>query len=211
MPMRRFARMVRLGPALVLAVLVAGCTNTGLFDPTEFFSQDMFDTKKKLQGERKLVFPEGVPGTRTGVPPELVKGNQPPEPQALQADAAAAAGQPADAAAPPAATAATAAAQGEPLAAEPDQPKPKPKPKKKVVRAPPPAPDDSVWEQKPAPTRIEIRRPSPAPTTQPAEPQAAQTAQPAQSSQSVWPDPPPVNKPAPNVWPDPRPPSQFPR
>jgi hypothetical protein len=142
------------------------------------------------------------------VPPELVKGNQPPPEQAIQAEATAAVatpGQPSDAAAEPAP-----AAQDGPTALAPEQPKSKPKAKKKVVRAPPP-PDGSVWDQTPAPTRIDIRRQSPAPSAPPAEPQPAQAAQPAQSNSSVWPDPPPVSKPAPNVWPAPPPPSQFPR
>ena len=37
-----------------------------------------FDTKKPLPGERKELFPAGVPGVSRGVPPDLVKGNQPP-------------------------------------------------------------------------------------------------------------------------------------
>src|SRR4051794_28386069 len=46
------------------------------FDPTDWISGDFFDTKQKLVGERKAVFPEGVPGVPEGVPKELVKGNQ---------------------------------------------------------------------------------------------------------------------------------------
>jgi hypothetical protein len=77
-----FVRLVvRLGSVLMLAGLIAGCTRGGQFDPTEIFSADMFDTKKKLQGDRAPVFPQGVPGTTTGVPADLVKGYQaPPEP-----------------------------------------------------------------------------------------------------------------------------------
>lgn len=38
------------------------------------------DSKKKLPGERREVFPEGVPGVSKGVPAELMKGYQaPPE------------------------------------------------------------------------------------------------------------------------------------
>ena len=48
------------------------------FDPTDIFSSDMFDTKKKLPGDRRAVFPEGTPGVSQGVPQELVKGYQPP-------------------------------------------------------------------------------------------------------------------------------------
>ena len=35
---------------------------------------ELFDTKKKLPGERKPVFPDGVPGVTSGVPPEMMKG-----------------------------------------------------------------------------------------------------------------------------------------
>ena len=35
---------------------------------------DLLDTKKKLPGERKPVFPEGVPGLEQGVPKDLYKG-----------------------------------------------------------------------------------------------------------------------------------------
>src|SRR5262249_19207360 len=43
--------------------------------------QDMIpfgDNKKPLPGERRQVFPEGVPGVPQGVPPDMVKGSQPP-------------------------------------------------------------------------------------------------------------------------------------
>ena len=42
------------------------------FDPTDML--DFLDTKKKLPGERKPVFPEGVPGLEQGVPKDLYKG-----------------------------------------------------------------------------------------------------------------------------------------
>ena len=51
---------------------------------------DWLDTKKKLPGERKPVFPEGVPGLEQGVPKELYKGNV--EQQQLQQQNAQAAG-----------------------------------------------------------------------------------------------------------------------
>src|SRR5688572_15819552 len=43
------------------------------------------DTKKKLPGERREVFPEGVPGVSKGVPPELMKGYQAPPEEAAAA------------------------------------------------------------------------------------------------------------------------------
>ena len=74
---------VRLNPVrLVLAVtviagpLLSACSSATMdsLDPSEWF-----DAKKKLAGERKDVFPDGVPGVTTGVPAELVKGYREPE------------------------------------------------------------------------------------------------------------------------------------
>jgi len=44
----------------------------GSFDPSDLL--DFLDTKKKLPGDRKPVFPEGVPGLEQGVPKDLYKG-----------------------------------------------------------------------------------------------------------------------------------------
>ena len=63
--------------ALLLAFALGGCDS---FDPLDKF-QDwdiMGSNKKPLPGERRQVFPEGVPGVAKGVPPELVKGYVPP-------------------------------------------------------------------------------------------------------------------------------------
>lgn len=71
--MRRTTRIVFL-IALGLAMpVLAGCSN---FDPD---SLDVFglNEKKKLPGDRRAVFPEGVPGVSQGIPPEYLKGNQP--------------------------------------------------------------------------------------------------------------------------------------
>src|SRR5262249_27062447 len=124
----------RTASALALALLIAGCTKGGQFDPTEIFSSDVFDSKKKLKGERNPVFPEGVPGATTGVPADLVKGYQaPPD----QPDA--------DAAVPGPAPPATAEAK----------PKPKPKPKPKLAaQKPSAAPVASAPTA--APTRITV-------------------------------------------------------
>ena len=59
------------------------------FDPTAIFDMEIFNTKKKLPGERKPVFPEGTPGVTQGVPQELVKGYQEPGAEAKEAQAAA--------------------------------------------------------------------------------------------------------------------------
>ncbi len=76
---------------------------------------EIWDSKKKLAGERKPVFPEGVPGVSTGVPPELVKGYR--EPESGVAD--------------PAKAAAEALAE---------EPKPKPAPKKTAAKPKPKPP-----------------------------------------------------------------------
>jgi hypothetical protein len=114
--MTRFAR--RLLIASVLVVPLAGCstydTINDSLDPSEWLSGDWFGlgAKKKLQGERKAVFPEGVPGVTRGVPPELVKGNQ-----AAEAEQQAA------------------AVQEEEPQPPPPKPKAKPKPKPKAATA----------------------------------------------------------------------------
>ena len=113
---------------IVLAVLgalsgaVAGCS-TANFDPTDML--DFLDTKKKLPGERKPVFPEGVPGLEQGVPKDLYRGSrqqqidQPnpataaaPPPEEPQAKGAKSKGRSKQAAAPTA----------QPAAADPDAP-----------------------------------------------------------------------------------------
>lgn len=63
--------------AAALALMLGGCDS---FDPLDKF-QDwdiMGSSKKPLQGERRQVFPEGVPGVQQGVPADLVKGYQAP-------------------------------------------------------------------------------------------------------------------------------------
>jgi hypothetical protein len=78
--MTRFTRTLLI--ASVLALPLGGCatydTITDSLDPTEWFSNDFFGlgTKKKLPGERRPVFPQGVPGVAKGVPPDMIKGNQ---------------------------------------------------------------------------------------------------------------------------------------
>jgi hypothetical protein len=76
--MNHFARVTLVVSALSLTLAGCGSFDTSGFDPTEIFSADMFNTKKKLQGDRRAVFPEGTPGVSQGVPQDLVKGYQPP-------------------------------------------------------------------------------------------------------------------------------------
>jgi hypothetical protein len=92
--MRRSQRLIAASVLIALSGALAGCGGGGLssFDPTDML--DFLDTKKKLPGERKPVFPEGVPGLEQGVPKELYKGSR--QEQIDQQNAAAAA-----AAAPP--------------------------------------------------------------------------------------------------------------
>jgi hypothetical protein len=170
---------LRFGSALALVLVVAGCTKGGQFDPTDIFNSDVFDSKKKVKGDREPVFPNGVPGTTTGVPPDLMKGYQPP-PEPSDADAAT---PPSPA---PKATAEAAA-----------KPKPTAKPKPKVA-AVPAKQQDSVWSQPAAPavpagpTRINVgaaAKPSaPAPSAQ--APWPSPTAPAQQTTQPAWPNPP---------------------
>jgi hypothetical protein len=164
--MRR--RPITIACLLALGLTLSGCES---FDPT-----DWFNTKKPLPGDRKAVFPGGVPGVAQGVPPELVEGYRPPPPP------------------PP------------PQVAEApvEKPKPKPKPKrkprpKKIVAAPAhPATAVTIQPKRPAPRQAGApSSPWPAPGQPAAQsapwPAPQQTAsQPAQpQAQSPFPDPPP--------------------
>ena len=201
MGMCRTRLLFRLGIVVALASAAAACTKGGQFDPTTLLDNDMFDSKKPLQGQREPVFPGGVPGATSGIPQDLYKGYQPPPDQTADTGAAA------TPIMPPAVQPPTAEAKVEP----------KPKPKPKVARAP-------------APRRTEIsvglaKRPQPSPQQQakpdqtawPAPPSTA-AAQPAQSgwpappstaaaqpSQSVWPAPPSTAaaQPSQSIWPTP--------
>jgi hypothetical protein len=72
--MRLSQRLIAAAVLIALSGALAGCSGGGFssFDPTDFL--DFLDTKKKLPGERKPVFPDGVPGLDQGVPKELYKG-----------------------------------------------------------------------------------------------------------------------------------------
>ena len=97
--MRRIALTASL---LTLGLALAGCESIG--GPDDWFSPK----KTPLPGERKAVFPSGVPGVPQGVPPELVEGYKPlpePPPQVVE---------------------------------EKPKPKPKPRPRPQQAAAPPP-------------------------------------------------------------------------
>jgi hypothetical protein len=149
---------------LAALVLLGACTAGGQFDPTEVVSSDIFNTKKKISGDREPLFPQGVPGAEQGVPPDLVKGYQPPPEAPALADNGA------DATAKAAAAA--------------EKPKPKPKPRPKVAKAPAQQAHDPVWDQKGAPPTGQSAPPA----------QAAWPAPPptGQGAQTNWPAPPPA-------------------
>ena len=168
--MRRTPRLIAAAVLIAFTGVLGGCSSTG-FDPTDLF--DFLDTKKKLPGERKPVFPEGVPGLEQGVPKDLYKGAQqqqdqqnadtaavqpapPPEPPKSKSAKSKKGKPPATAAAAPTETA-PGEVDGE-AAPEAAPPTPAPPPKQKIVR----------------------RR-----TTAPPPDQPAQSSQPAQSTQTT--------------------------
>jgi len=163
--------LIRIGLPLALLLVLAACTPGGQFDPTTLIANDMFDTKKKLQGQREPVFPNGVPGTNSGVPPDLVKGYQPP-PENTAADTNA--GQD-GAAAPP---------KPEPKA------KPKPKPKPQVTRAPAAASTPTRITVSPGGSGAPASAAPSGDATQQSPWPASPPQQGAQPSQSPWPNPP---------------------
>lgn len=195
--MRRFRRKILTAAALCAGVALAGCSSLGSLDPTTWF-----DNKKPIPGERKMVFPEGVPGVPQGVPSELVQGNQPAADPAMiaAADASKPAGG-AQAAAPAAATAAPAAAKS---AARPRPKvatrKARPKAKQDPVRVAPASPEAP-------PTQV---------TVQPTRPQPASTDSsvwgpaPGQGAAAPWPAPTTRRAPG-DVWPEPPTPNTFSR
>src|SRR3982074_3673743 len=90
--MRRSQRLIAAAVLIALCGALGGCSRGfGSFDPSDFV--DWRDTKKKLPGERKPVFPDGVPGLEQGVPKDLYKGSaqQQLDEQNAQGTAAAAA------------------------------------------------------------------------------------------------------------------------
>ncbi|HEY5065846.1 MAG TPA: hypothetical protein VIJ04_13600 [Xanthobacteraceae bacterium] len=185
---RHTLSLFRLGMMLACASLLAACTKGGQFDPTTLLDNDMFDTKKTLQGQREPVFPGGVPGAETGIPADLYKGYQPPPDEAATGAATPLS--------PPVASAEK--------PAEKPKPKAKSRPKPKVARAP-----------EPSRTKISIGMKKPQPAEQQAGP--AQTAWPAPpptaASQTAWPAPPPTGggqqaaqpSPSQSIWPNPPP------
>jgi outer membrane biosynthesis protein TonB len=166
--MRSLVRVCLTVGALSLGLLAAGCED---FDPTAIFDSEMFNTKKKLPGERRPVFPEGTPGVSEGVPPELIKGYQAPtEPEAAAKEVS-----------NPAPKQAT---------AEPTEPKPKPKPKAKPKVVVKPAEQSAPGAVQPKETSSQpAQSPESAPTRQ-APVASGWPASPQPSGGVAWPDPP---------------------
>ena len=77
--MRRTPRLIAAAVLIAFTGLLGGCSSGG-FDPSDLL--DFLDTKKKLPGDRKPVFPEGVPGLEQGVPKDMYKGAQQQDPNA---------------------------------------------------------------------------------------------------------------------------------
>src|SRR5512140_2586311 len=57
----------------LIAPVLSACADFDM-DKLDIFG---LNEKKKLPGDRKAVFPEGVPGVSQGIPPEYMKGYQP--------------------------------------------------------------------------------------------------------------------------------------
>src|SRR5476649_124469 len=166
--MRATQRLIAACVLIAISGAIGGCSSSN-FDPTDLL--DFLDTKKKLPGERKPVFPEGVPGLEQGVPKSLYRGSAQEQIDQQNAQAAAAASAPAQEPKSKSAakgkgrqpaTASTAPAQAP--AAEPDPnaapdeegstavAPPDPKPKKIVrKRTTAPPPDQSATQQSAAP------------------------------------------------------------
>src|SRR5262245_37311473 len=60
-----------------MGAMLGGCATSNPFDSFDGI-ESWFNPKKPLPGDRKMVFQDGVPGVPQGVPPELVRGYQPP-------------------------------------------------------------------------------------------------------------------------------------
>ncbi|SEM71849.1 hypothetical protein [Bradyrhizobium sp. OK095] len=73
--MRRTSRLIAAAVLIAFTGVLGGCSS---FDPSDML--DWLDTKKKLPGDRKPVFPEGVPGLEQGVPKDMYKGAQQQQP-----------------------------------------------------------------------------------------------------------------------------------
>jgi hypothetical protein len=183
--MRVSQRLIAAAVLIALAGALAGCSG-GLssFDPTDMF--DWLDTKKKIPGERKPVFPDGVPGLEQGVPKDLYKGasQRQIDEQNAQAAAAAAAPPPEE---PKATKSKSKGKKGKPAATASTAPAPAPDAAEDPATDPNAAPADeggtAAAPPAPKPKKIVRRR-----TTAPP-PDAPAAAQPSQQSAAPFPAP----------------------
>src|SRR4051794_17774216 len=173
--MRGSKRLIALAVVVALSGALAGCGGGGIanFDPSDLL--DFLDTKKKLPGERKPVFPEGVPGLEQGVPKDLYKGSRQQQIDEQNAQATAAAPPPE----PKSKSASKSKSKGKQPAAEPTEAAnpdattdeegstaaapPSPKPQKIVRRRTTAPPPDAAPAQQPAPAQSQSTSSFPAP------------------------------------------------
>ncbi|MGH6728462.1 MAG: hypothetical protein ACREB8_18255 [Pseudolabrys sp.] len=165
---RRVHRILLLAVIVAVAPVLAGC---------ESFDSDKFDIfslneKKKLKGERKEVFPEGVPGVVQGLPPEYLNKQQSTAEKPSSIPMTTSGGLPNDKSAAPVQPSKTAAVEPAP------EPKPEAKPKRKPKR-----------------------KPKPHVAAHPTKPVVSRPAAPAQASDEQKPPPWPAQKPAQSSWP----------
>ena len=174
--MRGSQRLIALSVLIALAGALGGCSGgMANFDPSDLL--DFLDTKKKLPGERKPVFPEGVPGLEQGVPKDLYKGARQEQIDQQNAVTAAAPLEP-----PPGSKAAKSKSKSKQAAAPAAQPTAAADP-----NAAPAEEENSVAAAPPPPKQKIVRRRT---TTPPPDPQPQQQqAQPAQQQQSAFPAP----------------------
>jgi hypothetical protein len=169
--MRRLQRLIAAFVLVALSGAIAGCSSSvNSFDPMDWL--DFLDTKKKLQGERKPVFPDGVPGLEQGVPKSLYKGaQQEPDPNAQQA---------AVPPPPPESKPKKTAKRSKQPAAATASTDPSAAPEEDATAAAPPAPKKKIVRQ----------RTTAPPADQPADAQSgAPQAQPTQQSGAAFPAP----------------------
>jgi len=176
--MSRSQRLIAATVLIALSSALAGCSSLYSWDPSDLL--DFMDTKKKLPGERKPVFPDGVPGLEQGVPKDLYKGNveQQQQDQAAQAAAAAAAPPPEE---PKSKQAAKSKGKHKPPATASTAPDPDAAPEEdgSTAAAPPP----------PKPQKIVRKRTTAPPPDQTDVGQSAQSAQQPQQSAAPFPAP----------------------
>jgi hypothetical protein len=181
----RSQRLIAAAVVIALSGALAGCSSSITnWDPTDLL--DFLDTKKKLPGERRPVFPDGVPGLEQGVPKNLYKGSA--QEQIDQQNAAAAAAQPVEA---PKSKTKSKGKGKQPAAAAPAQ---------DAAQAPATPDGEAAPEEEgstaaappaPKPKKI-VRRRTTAPPPDAAAPQAAQPAPQGQQAASPFPAPVPA-------------------